>query len=73
LPSFLPHRAPCSIAALADCERAIYVNPQYGRAYNGCGTIKQTQNNLGGALADYQQAIRFDPTLAGVIRNWDVM
>jgi tetratricopeptide (TPR) repeat protein len=66
-------QAPCSIAALADYERTIYVNPHYARAYNGRGTIKQTQNNLGRALADYKQAIRFDPTLAGAIRNWDVI
>jgi hypothetical protein len=58
---------------MSDYEQALAVNGHYALAYYGRGTVKQAQKNLGGALADYKQAIRFDPSFAAAIRARDVI
>jgi hypothetical protein len=47
-----------SFYAAPSIEFPFRAAPHYALAYYGRGTVKRAQNNLGGALADYKQAIR---------------
>ncbi len=56
--------------ALADFDRAITLNPNYGYAYNNRGNLKdKLLNDWQGALADYNQAISLSPNNAAPYNN----
>ena len=55
--------------AIADCSKAIELDPQLRDSYLMRGTIlRDAKGNLDGAIADFDKAIRLDPTLAETYR-----
>jgi tetratricopeptide (TPR) repeat protein/V8-like Glu-specific endopeptidase len=53
--------------ALIDYNQAIAINPNYARAYIGCGILKDEKlNDPQGALADYNRAIILAPNYADI-------
>jgi len=52
--------------ALADCNKAIEIKPDFIEAYCGRGYLNQCKGDLDGALADYNKAIEMNPKLAPV-------
>jgi len=49
--------------ALADCNKAIELNPDFAEAYIGRGDVKYKQGDPDKALADYDQAAKLKPGL----------
>ena len=47
--------------AIADCNKAIEVDPKDARAYRYRGHAKEDLGDLQGAIADYNKAIEVDP------------
>ena len=47
--------------AIADCDRALEIRPQYARAYNNRGNAKSNMGDYEGAIADYDRAIEISP------------
>jgi serine/threonine protein kinase/Flp pilus assembly protein TadD len=47
--------------AVADCSRAIALNPKYAESYNLRGLVRSYQGADAQAMADYNEAIRLDP------------
>ena len=58
-----------SLAALADYDRAIELNPNYATAYNNRGNAKERLGQHDAAFADYDRAIELDPTFAIAYSN----
>ena len=54
---------------MADCNRAIELNPKYAVAYNYRGLVKQDKGDFEGALADYARAIEINPKYAEAYAN----
>jgi tetratricopeptide (TPR) repeat protein len=50
--------------AIAECNRAIEVAPNYALAYNDRGLAHTKRARLRVAIADFDRAIQLDPTLA---------
>ncbi|MBN1256256.1 MAG: tetratricopeptide repeat protein [Planctomycetes bacterium] len=50
-----------SAKAMALFDKAIEINPQYGRAYFLKGLVYSQQGELALAIKEYQQAIKFEP------------
>ena len=48
--------------ALADCAKAIELNPKHALAYKLRGNLRNSQGDLEGSLADYNQAIELNPS-----------
>jgi tetratricopeptide (TPR) repeat protein len=46
--------------AIADYNKAIEINPEYGNAYNNRGNIKAKQADYKGAIKDYNKAIELN-------------
>ena len=44
-------------AAIADCSRAIELNPGDAEAFNNRGLAKRAKGDLAGAIADFDQSI----------------
>ena len=55
--------------ALADCDRALQLRPNYASARNERGAIRRDLDDVAGALADFDEALRLDPTLAAAYNN----
>jgi tetratricopeptide (TPR) repeat protein len=49
------------IAANADYEKALLVNPEYANAFNNRGNMRLLDEDIEGAIADYTEAIRLNP------------
>ena len=49
------------VAAKADYQKAIWVNPEYANAYNNRGNMRFWDEDVEGAIADYTEAIRLNP------------
>jgi tetratricopeptide (TPR) repeat protein len=49
------------LAAKADYQKAIWVNPEYANAYNNRGNMRFWDEDIEGAIADYTEAIRLNP------------
>lgn len=49
------------IAAKADYEKSILVNPKYANAFNNRGNMKVREGDIEGAIEDYSEAIRLNP------------
>ena len=47
--------------AIADCNQAIRLDPQYAQAYDTRGYAYAQKGNAGWAMADYDRAIALDP------------
>ena len=47
--------------ALADCQKAIEIDPLYANAYNTCGNIYEEMNDIENAVLFYKKAIAADP------------
>jgi tetratricopeptide (TPR) repeat protein len=50
------------VEAIQDFTHAIYQNPQSASAYVGRGRARKEQQDLNGAIGDYLEAIRLEPT-----------
>ncbi|MEQ1885523.1 MAG: tetratricopeptide repeat protein [Bryobacteraceae bacterium] len=48
---------------IEDTSKAIALNPKLARAYNARGTAYRMKGDLSSSLADFGQAVRFDPSL----------
>src|SRR5580658_4862881 len=48
-------------AAIADCNRAIALKPDYEMAYCGRGVVKIAKRDYDGAIADFDRAIALKP------------
>jgi len=57
--------------ALADCNRAIELKPDFAVAYNNRGMVKQVKGDLDGALEDYNKALNLKPDLKAARTNRD--
>src|SRR5258708_10945607 len=55
--------------ALAACEQAIRLDPNFAKAYNGKGAALNDLKRYEEALAAYEQAIRLDPNFAFAYEN----
>jgi tetratricopeptide (TPR) repeat protein len=55
--------------AIADCDQAIYLQPDYGKAYHNRGTAKHYLKDYKGAVADYDQAIYLQPDYVKAYNN----
>lgn len=49
------------VAAKADYQQAILVNPEYANAFNNRGNMRLWDGDIAGAIADYTEAIRINP------------
>jgi tetratricopeptide (TPR) repeat protein len=49
------------VAAKADYQKAILVNPEYANAFNNRGNMRLWDEDIAGAIADYTDAIRLNP------------
>jgi tetratricopeptide (TPR) repeat protein len=49
------------VAAKADYQKAILLNPAYASAYNNRGNMRFRDKDMRGAIADYTEAIRLHP------------
>jgi len=47
--------------AIADCDRALQLNPNFAAAYNCRGTAKDIKGDIDGAITDLNQAIQVNP------------
>jgi Flp pilus assembly protein TadD len=56
-------------AGIADCNRALKINPRNALAYNNRANNKLRKRNYSGALEDCQKAISLDPNLAVAFYN----
>lgn len=52
------------VGAVADCDRAIAINPNYADAYSFRGLNKSILGNLQGAITDFDHAITLNPNNA---------
>jgi membrane associated rhomboid family serine protease/Flp pilus assembly protein TadD len=52
-------------ATIAQCDRAIQLNPKFAEAYCNRGVAKAKKGDLDGALIDCDRAIELNPKLAG--------
>jgi tetratricopeptide (TPR) repeat protein len=50
--------------AIADCNRAIALDPKHARAYMRRGVVYSAKGNLRRAITDYDEAIRLEPKFA---------
>jgi tetratricopeptide (TPR) repeat protein len=55
--------------AIADCSKAIELDPKYAFAYNSRGAAKDHKGDYDGAIADFSKAIEFDPKYANAYNN----
>jgi tetratricopeptide (TPR) repeat protein len=53
------------VAGIAQCDRAIQLNPKFAEAYCNRGVAKAKKGDLDGALIDCDRAIELNPKLAG--------
>ena len=51
--------------AIADCDKAIELEPNFALAYHARGFAKAKLKEYEGAIKDYDKAIELDPKLAG--------
>jgi len=49
------------LAAKADYQKALWVNPEYANAFNNRGNMRFWEEDIVGAVADYTEAIRLHP------------
>ena len=59
--------------ALADCNQAIQLDPNYAVAFNNRGFVWRSRRDLDRALADYSAAIRLDPRDPFTLNNRGVV
>jgi tetratricopeptide (TPR) repeat protein len=57
------------VAAKADYQKAIMVNPKYANALNNRGNMRLRDGYIEGAIADYTEAIRLAPTFCEAYCN----
>jgi tetratricopeptide (TPR) repeat protein len=57
------------VAARADYQKAILVNPEYANALNNRGNMRFRDENIEGAIADYTEAIRLAPSFCEAYCN----
>ncbi|MCL4876614.1 MAG: tetratricopeptide repeat protein [Anaerolineae bacterium] len=57
--------------AIADCNEAIHLNPQYTDAYTGRGYAWENLGDYEKALADYEAALRIKPDYELARKNRD--
>jgi len=55
--------------AIADCSKAIELDPNYAAAYNNRGNAKKDRGDLDGAIADYDKAIELSPKYTAAYNN----
>ena len=55
--------------AIADCNKAIELDPKYTKAYGNRGIAKYELGDNQGAIADYNKAIELDPKNAKAYHN----
>src|SRR5438034_2224350 len=55
--------------AIADCTRAIKLDPRYAPAYNTRGLAKKNKGDLNEAITDYTRAVELDPKYANAYYN----
>src|SRR6266851_3069487 len=55
--------------AIADCNQAIRLNPNYAMAFYNRGTAYKAKGQYDRAIEDYDQAIRLNPNDADAINN----
>ena len=55
--------------AIADCDKALELNPEYANAYNNRGIAKKSLNDYKGAIVDYDETIRINPDDKKAIHN----
>jgi tetratricopeptide (TPR) repeat protein len=55
--------------AIADCSRAITLNPNDAAAYNNRGAAYKDKGDCNRAIADYSQAIALNPDYAAAYFN----
>ena len=49
--------------ALADCDKAIELNPEYTKAYYRRGEIREAMNEFDEAVRDYKKVHQIDPRM----------
>ena len=57
------------VAAKADYQKAILVNPEYANAHNNRGNMRFWDEDIEGAIADYTEAIRLAPSFCEAYCN----
>ena len=57
------------VAAKADYQKAILVNPEYANAHNNRGNMRFWDGDMVGAIADYAEAIRLAPSFCEAYCN----
>ncbi|MFN5595247.1 MAG: tetratricopeptide repeat protein, partial [Aphanizomenon sp.] len=60
-------------AAIDDFTQAIKINPNYDKAYNNRGSVRDDLGDKQGAIDDYTLAIKFNPNLAQAYNNRGVV
>ena len=55
--------------AIADCDRALEIRPQYARAYSNRSIAKTRMGDYKGAIADCDRALEIRPQYAGAYNN----
>jgi len=60
----LPGANPDPDAAIAECNKAIELNPEYAMLYINRGSARETKGDLDGAIADFTKAIELKPDYA---------
>src|SRR5437867_1136275 len=55
--------------AIADCTRAIKLDPRYAPAYSTRGLAKKNKGDLNKAITDYTRAVELDPKYANAYYN----
>jgi tetratricopeptide (TPR) repeat protein len=55
--------------ALADFDRALYLNPHYAEAYNNRGAVRHARGEIGRALVDFDRALDLNPRYAEAYNN----
>lgn len=55
--------------AIADCSRALKLDPKFADAYTNRGIAKVRKDDFDGAIADYSRALKLDPKFAAAYRR----
>ena len=55
--------------AIADCDRAIHINPQFAKAYYNRGAAKRELGRHEAAITDHNEAIRINPQYAAAYND----
>jgi tetratricopeptide (TPR) repeat protein len=59
--------------AIADCTRAIRLDPNYADAYSNRGAAYVIKGNYGRAIADWEAALRINPNNAQARQNIEIV